>query len=178
MVAGSAEMGGSGDRDCEDGAHYDHPKEEAEVQVDVTRGLSACQWRVRDWMGTTTEDHGCGREGGRHPSARASTDCAGSHQQSLVEADLLGKAVGRWDGLGRWYWVEAGGVGWNRRCADHLWAGRGWRYCLGEVEEDRLGRAVVQRCWHKQLDAHPGDLVLREAGHLLLAPASTAPTAE
>jgi len=120
MGAGSAEMGGSGDRDCEKGVHYDHPREGAEVRADVTRYSNACQWRVRDWMGTAMEDHGCGREGDRHPSARASTDCAGSHQQSLVEVDLLGKVVGRWGALDRWYWVEVGGVGWNRHCADHL----------------------------------------------------------
>ena len=42
------------------------------------------------------------REGDRRPSARALTGCVGSHQQSPVEVDLLGKAVGTWDALDRW----------------------------------------------------------------------------
>ena len=71
------------------------------------------------------EGHGCEREGDRHPSARVLTGCGGFHQQSLVEVDLLGKVVERWDALGRRYLAEEGEAGWNRRCADHLWVGHG-----------------------------------------------------
>ena len=57
------------------------------------------------------EGHDCEREGDRHPSAQASTGCADSHQQSLVEVDLPGKVVEKWGALGRRYSVEGGGVG-------------------------------------------------------------------
>ena len=124
------------------------------------------------------EGHGCEQEGDPHPSAQALTDCGGFHRQSLVEVDLLGKAVGMWDVPGQRHWAEEGEVSWNRRCVDHLWVGHGWHYSLEEAEEGLSGRAVVRQCWRKQLDAHPEDLVLREAEHPLLAPVSAAPTAE
>ena len=124
------------------------------------------------------EGRDCERGDDLCPSAQALAGCGGSRQQSPVEEDLLGKVVERWDVPGRWRWAEEGEVGWNRRCANHLWVGHGWHCSLVEAEEGRSSRVVARRCWHRRLGAHPEDLVLREAGHPLLVPVSIAPAAE
>lgn len=143
---GSAGMRGSEDHGCGKCDRYDRPRGEAGALADATRCLNACWWRVHDWMGTVTEGHGYERAADRPPSERASIDCGGFHQQSLVEVGPLGKVAERWGALGRRCWVEEGEVNLNHRCVGHLWVERGWNCCLGEVEEDRLSRAVVPQC--------------------------------
>lgn len=141
---------GSVERESEDHgrehAHCGHPREKAEEQAGATRHLNACQQKDRGWMDITTEGHGCEREGGRHPSARASTGCVGARQQSPGEVDLLGRVVVSWDALDRRCWMEEEGVGWSHRCVNHLWVGRGWRCFLEEAEEGLSGQAVVRQC--------------------------------
>lgn len=178
MEVGSGGRKGNGDHGRAEDNRYDHLRGKVGVQADATKRSNVCWWRAHDWQGTTMEGHGYGRGDGRHPLVQASIGCVEHRQQSLAAGDPPGKAVENWDAQDQQCWEEEAGVGWNHRCASHLWVGPGWHCCPGGVEGDRSGQEVEQQCLRKRSGARPGDLAPREAEHLLLVPASVTPSVE